>query len=112
MFDSSKLKDFAPGEGFRSGAFRETFDDGDRMDVPVPGDVHSALMATWRIPNPFHDRNEHECAWVEDREWWGLFVVASDEHLPNLPLSGWTWHLCRRATSYVRPGFIPDGGRG
>src|SRR5919202_5446390 len=70
MFDSWKLKDFAPGEGFASGVFRENFDDGGWMDASVPGDVHSTLVAAGRIPDPFYDRNEHACAWVEEREWW------------------------------------------
>jgi beta-mannosidase len=71
MFDQGKLKDFAPGEGIVAGAFAENLDtDSGWIDVPVPGDVHRALMAAGRIENPFYDRNEEECAWIEDREWW------------------------------------------
>ena len=70
MFDSFKLKDFAPGEGIALGAFAGQFDTGDWIDVPVPGDVHQALIAAGRIPDPFYDRNELDCAWVEEREWW------------------------------------------
>ena len=83
MFDSWKLKDFAPGEGFASGVFRENFDDGGWMDASVPGDVHSTLVAAGRIPDPFYDRNEHACAWVEEREWWYRlsFVPELEEQL-------------------------------
>ena len=70
MFDNWKLADFAPGEGVPQGAFEEGYDDGQWVDIPVPGDVHRALMAAGRIKDPFYDRNELECAWVEDREWW------------------------------------------
>jgi beta-mannosidase len=70
MFGPFKLKDFAPGEGIALGAFAGQFDTGDWIDVPVPGDVHQALIAAGRIPDPFYDRNELDCAWVEEREWW------------------------------------------
>lgn len=66
----ARLSDFAPGEGFAAGAFTERFDDGDWTPVSVPGDVHRALMAAGRIEDPFYDRNEEKCAWMEDREWW------------------------------------------
>lgn len=70
MFDRWKLADFTPGDGVTAGAHTEAFDDQQWIDVPVPGDVHSALIAAGRIPDPFYDQNELECAWVEDREWW------------------------------------------
>jgi beta-mannosidase len=70
MFDRWKLKDFAPGEGVVLGAYAEMFDTDDWIDVAVPGDVHHALIAAGRIPDPFYDRNELDCAWVEEREWW------------------------------------------
>jgi len=65
-----KLTDFAPGEGVRAGAFAEGVDIAGWIDVAVPGDVHRALLAAGRIEDPFYDRNEEQCAWVEDREWW------------------------------------------
>jgi beta-mannosidase len=70
MFERARLKDFAPGEGIAAGAFAEHFDEDGWIDVPVPGDVHRALLAAGRIENPFYDRNEGKCAWVEEREWW------------------------------------------
>src|SRR5215207_3569240 len=70
MFDRWKLRDYAPGEGFAAGAFKDRLDVTHWLDVLVPGDVHSALLAAGRIGDPFFDRNEEKCAWIEDREWW------------------------------------------
>ncbi len=82
MFDRWKLQDFQPGAGKAAGAFNEHFDDSGWIPVDVPGDVHSALIAAGRIPDPFYDRNELECAWVEEREWWYRLVF----HGPRLAL--------------------------
>jgi beta-mannosidase len=70
MFDHWKLQDFDPGTGTAHGAHAETFDDAAWISVPAPGDVHRALIAAGRIPDPFFDRNEEACAWIEEREWW------------------------------------------
>lgn len=70
MFDAWKLGDFAPGEGLAAEAFKDRFDAADWLDVPVPGDVHRTLIDSGRIEDPFYDRNEERCSWVEDREWW------------------------------------------
>src|ERR1035437_4998357 len=70
MFDQWKLRDFAPGEGLVAGAKAESFADQEWIPVDVPGDVHTALIAAGRLPDPFYDRNELACAWVEEREWW------------------------------------------
>ncbi|HJQ29383.1 MAG TPA: glycoside hydrolase family 2 protein [Rubrobacter sp.] len=70
MFDHARLKDFAPGEGVGAGAFEERFEEEDWIQIPVPGDVHRALLEAGRIDDPFYDRNEEDCAWIEDREWW------------------------------------------
>ena len=70
MFDHAKLKDFAPGEGAEAGAFTEGFEEDGWLPVAVPGDVHRALVTVGRIEDPFYDRNERKCAWVEGREWW------------------------------------------
>ncbi len=70
MFEQWKLMDFTPGEGLTANVFAEVFDDTQWMDVSVPGDVHTALIAAERITHPFTDRNEEACRWVEDREWW------------------------------------------
>ena len=60
------MRDFAPGEGV--GARGRHGGLGGPVDVP--GDVHTALVAAGRIEDPFYDRNEDACAWMEEREWW------------------------------------------
>jgi beta-mannosidase len=70
MFEQWKLHDFAPGEGRRAGAYQPAFDDAGWIDIPAPGDVHQALIEAGRVEDPFYDRNEGKCAWMEDREWW------------------------------------------
>jgi len=52
MLDAGKLKDLAPGEGAATGAFAEHFDTSDWVDVPVPGDVHRALLAAGHDSSP------------------------------------------------------------
>lgn len=83
MFEHAKLKDYAPGEGAKVGAFTEGFEENEWLPVAVPGDVHRALVAAGRIEDPFYDRNEGKCAWVEEREWW--YRLAFDG--PEEPLS-------------------------
>jgi RNA polymerase sigma-70 factor (ECF subfamily) len=58
MFAMWKLMDFAPREVREKEVFQPGYDDTDWYDVPVPGDVHRALLAAGRIPDPFYDRNE------------------------------------------------------
>jgi hypothetical protein len=41
MFDRARLKDFAPGEVVRAGAFQELFDEEAWIPIPVPGDAPS-----------------------------------------------------------------------
>lgn len=57
-----KLKDFKPGEGIARGAYGDQYEMDDWIDVPVPGDVHQVLLAAGRIPDPFYNQNELECA--------------------------------------------------
>lgn len=37
--------------------------------MPVPGDVHSALLAHGAIPDPYFGANEHVVQWVAHRDW-------------------------------------------
>jgi beta-mannosidase len=69
-FDACRLGDFAPGAGVSAGAHGEWFADADWLSVAVPGDVHRTLLAAGRIADPYYDRNEAACAWIEEREWW------------------------------------------
>src|SRR5215210_8400848 len=87
IFDRALLKDFAPGEGVRAGAFEENFDEEGWIPIPVPGDVHRALLDAGRIEDPFYDRNEEKCAWIEDREWWYRITFDGPE-APRLSTSG------------------------
>jgi beta-mannosidase len=65
------VRDFTPGAGNAAGAHLPTFvADDNWIAIPVPGDVHRALIDAGRIPDPFYDRNETACAWMEEREWW------------------------------------------
>ena len=73
MFETGKLIDFAPGEGEQARAFAADHRDGDWLEVRVPGDVHTALLAAGQLRDPFYGRQEEEAAWVEDREWWYRF---------------------------------------
>jgi beta-mannosidase len=79
VFDLWKLKDFAPGEGAARKVFAEQFETSDWIDIPAPGDVHQALIEAGRIEDPFYDRNEDTCAWMEEREWWYRISVDSKE---------------------------------
>ena len=79
MFEKWKLDDYAPGEGRAAGAFEENFDHTGWLDADVPGDVHTALISAGRIEDPFYDRNEEKCAWIEDREWWYRTTFQSPE---------------------------------
>jgi beta-mannosidase len=80
LITRAEVCDFAPGEGSANGTERW-------VPVDVPGDVHTALVAAGRIEDPFYDRNEDDCAWMEEREWWyrarfdGPEPAAADERL-------------------------------
>ncbi len=65
-----RLKDFDVGGGEAAGAFDAAIDTGDWIDIEAPGDTYLALHAAGRLPDPFGDRAEADCAWVVDREWW------------------------------------------
>jgi beta-mannosidase len=79
-----RLAGFADGEGLASGAHRPDHPDGEWIPVSVPGDVHSALLAAGRIPDPYAERNIEACEWVERREWW----YRTEFDAPTLPDRG------------------------
>ncbi|MBA2725124.1 MAG: glycoside hydrolase family 2 protein, partial [Actinobacteria bacterium] len=81
-FDRGRIAGFPPGEGTAAGAHRLALKDGDWLDATIPGDVHSALIAAGRIPDPFYDRNEEVVRWVEDREWWYRLEFAAPANQP------------------------------
>ncbi len=47
----------------------ESSDGRHQADYPVPGDVHSALIAARVIPHPYIGRNEHDVRWVAEDDW-------------------------------------------
>ncbi len=49
------------------------------VDYPVPGDVHSALIAAGQIPHPYKGTNELACRWVADEEWVAVREFDLDE---------------------------------
>ncbi|MGH2347617.1 MAG: glycoside hydrolase family 2 protein, partial [Chloroflexota bacterium] len=81
MFTLWNLRDYAPGEGVAMGAHVKPLDTG-WLPVAVPGDVHRALLDAGRIEDPFYDRNEEACTWMEEREWWYRLDFAG----PHEPL--------------------------
>ena len=42
---------------------------GDTLPAQVPGDVHAALLAAKRIPDPFVARQENDVQWVGTKDW-------------------------------------------
>jgi beta-mannosidase len=81
VFDRWKLQDFAPGEGVAHNVSAARFDTSDWIDIGAPGDVHQALVEAGRLEDPFYDRNEDTCAWMEEREWWYRTSFESQETL-------------------------------
>jgi beta-mannosidase len=57
------------------------------VDISVPGDVHSALLAAKLIPDPYWAENELQIRWVAEREW----RILREFSLPDV--SGEGWHL-------------------
>jgi beta-mannosidase len=70
LVDRGLVRDYGPGEGFAAGAAATGTPVDAWVPIAVPGDVHTALIAVGRIDDPFYDRNEGLCAWMEEREWW------------------------------------------
>lgn len=53
-----------------AGAWRlHAADETATIPVQVPGDVHSALLAAGRIPDPYYGANEQQVQWVGERDW-------------------------------------------
>ncbi len=42
---------------------------GHTAPMPVPGDVHSALLSAGLIPDPYAGRNERDVQWVAQEDW-------------------------------------------
>jgi len=70
MLSQWRMKDFDVGAGLTAHAFDDDARSDDWVAVSAPGDAYLALHAAGRLPHPFDDQNEAECAWVCEREWW------------------------------------------
>jgi len=70
MLSHWRMKDFDVGAGLGARAFDDDARSADWVAVSAPGDTYLALHAVGRLPDPFADQNEAECAWVCEREWW------------------------------------------
>ena len=70
MLNDWRMKDFDVGAGVKARAFADDARSADWVGVQAPGDTYLALHAAGRLPDPFADQNEADCAWVIDREWW------------------------------------------
>lgn len=65
-----KFKDFKAGQGIGQKVYLPHYDDRSWFTMQAPGDVHDALMQQGIIKDPFYDRNEPLCRWVEEKTWW------------------------------------------
>jgi beta-mannosidase len=72
-----------------SGQWKLTEVDGSHATViAVPGDVHSALVASGIIDHPYLGRNEAQVQWVAQRDW-----TLSREFIVSDFLDGHSWYL-------------------
>ena len=70
LVETAVVRDFAPGEGGRGRrAARPARRGLDRRRRPRRR-AHARSSTAGRIEDPFYDRNEDDCAWMEEREWW------------------------------------------
>lgn len=73
-----------------SGIWMLRAEDGDfDLTMPVPGDVHSALLAAGRIPDPYWGDNEDAVMWVGERTW----ILKRTFDLSTEEASGGCWTL-------------------
>lgn len=54
--------------------------------MPVPGDVHSALLAAGLIPDPYVGRNERDVQWVAEKDW---LIERMFDVTPEMLEGGW-----------------------
>ena len=70
-----------------SGTWTLTSTDGAHTaPMPVPGDVHSALIAAGLIPDPYAGRNERDVQWVAERDW---AIKRTFDLAPEMLEGGW-----------------------
>lgn len=71
-------------------------------DMPVPGDVHSALQAAGHIADPYAGRNEEDLRWVAETGW----SIERQFDLPDD--TGGSWYLDMDGLDTVATVFIND----
>ena len=56
-----------------------------RFDLPLPGDLASALLAAGHIPHPYEERNERDIQWIGKVDWraWKTFSLSEDDLGPG-----------------------------
>ena len=70
-----------------SGTWTLTSTDGAHTaPMPVPGDVHSALIAAGLIPDPYAGRNERDVQWVAGKDW---AIERTFDLAPEMLEGGW-----------------------
>jgi beta-mannosidase len=87
-----ELRDEILGLDLSSARHLTYLDDG-WIPVPVPGDIHQALVAAGRIEEPLLGLNSFDCRWTEARSWWfrKVFEVPQawrDADIVELTLNG------------------------
>ncbi len=50
-------------------ALKSTHIERNSISCEIPGDIHSALIAAGRLPDPYYSMNEHEVQWVSENNW-------------------------------------------
>lgn len=110
-----KFTDTAPGAGDPNALARVDYDDAGWLAVDVPGDIHAALTAAGRIPDPFLDDRARQAFWITGRDWWWrlVFKVAREDQdlRTDLCLDGVDGHadlfLNGRQLGQLRNAFRP-----
>ncbi|MET0359018.1 MAG: glycoside hydrolase family 2 protein, partial [Pararhizobium sp.] len=73
------------------------------LTMPVPGDVHSALLAAGIIPDPYVGRNEADVQWVAEQDW----VLERTFDIDASELSG-NWYLDIESLDTVAEVYLND----
>lgn len=71
--ERARLYGAEPGQGYA----QPDLDDGDWLEVAIPGDVRDALRAAGRIEDPRRDATDTATTWVDEQEWWYRFPLPA-----------------------------------
>jgi hypothetical protein len=78
-----KLISMDPQEGLLENIIKPCLEEGNWMNVNVPGDVYDTLLKYDSIPDPLYDTQARECYWVSSKEWW--YVLRFDTSILSKP---------------------------